>query len=209
MGSQLRIHKDIRTPGTCNRCQKYGHIVPDCKDESPTCAKCGEDHRSMECTTGRTKCTPCGSEDHQTNDERCPKRIERENAAIDKKPEAHTPYYVTDERWTWGFPDNDLTNRNAVMERTQYERRPPVINTRQGRNPPQPRGRATQQSTLISNGFQRKPLLSGTNNTPLGRKAPNDTTPPTPPSLHRNSTTNQQASTSQSVQPTQPADTHQ
>ena len=209
MGSQLRLHKDIRTPGTCNQCQKYGHILPDCKDESPTCAKCGEGHRSMECTTGRTKCTPCGAEGHQTNDAKCPNRIERENAAINKKPEAHTPYYVTDERWTWGFPDGDTPNRIANAERTLHERRMPVINTRQGRIPPQPRGRTIQQSTLINNGFQRLPLLSGTNNTPLGRKAPNDSTPPTPSSFHRDSTSSQRASTSQSVQPTQPANTFQ
>ena len=44
LGSQLHIHKDIRSPGTCNRCQKYGHIAPDCKEESPTCTKCREDH---------------------------------------------------------------------------------------------------------------------------------------------------------------------
>ena len=97
MGSQLCIHKDIRTPGTCNHCQKYSHIAPDCKEASPTCGKCGEDHRGAECTTGHIKCTPCGSTDHQTNDEKCPEHIVCENAVIDKKPEAHTPYYITDE----------------------------------------------------------------------------------------------------------------
>ena len=204
MGSQLRLHKDIRTPGTCNCCQKYGHIAPDCKDELPTCAKCGEDHRSMECTTGRTKCTPCGSTDHQTNHEKCPQRIERENAALDKRPEALTPYYVTDERWTWGFPDNDQPTHNMDAERPQYDRRPNAINTRQGRIHTQTRGRTTQQNTLINSGFYRKPLLSGTNNTPLGHKTLADTTPPESLPPHRAPTPTQQASSSQNVQPTQP-----
>jgi len=73
MGSQLQLHKDIRTPGTCNWCQKYGHIAPDCKETSLTCTKCGEDHRTRECVSRGTKCTPCRSPDHQTNDKRCPK----------------------------------------------------------------------------------------------------------------------------------------
>ena len=75
MGSQLHIHKDIRMPGTCNWCQNYSHIALNCKEELPICAKCSEPHRTMECTTGHTKCTPCGSMAHQTNDERCPERI--------------------------------------------------------------------------------------------------------------------------------------
>src|SRR5258706_11739832 len=111
MGSQLQLHKDIRTPGTCNQCQKYGHIAPDCKETSPTCAKCGEDHRTRECASGGTKCTPCGSPDHQTNDERCPERIGRENTSMDKKPEAFTPYFISDERWTWGLNENESPTR--------------------------------------------------------------------------------------------------
>ena len=121
MGSQLRINKDIRTPGTCNQCQNYSHIVPNCKDKSPICAKCGEPHRTMECTTGHTKCTPCRSMAHQTNDKRCPECIARENATIDKKPEALTPYFITDKRWTWGMTDNDLSNHTTINEHAQQD----------------------------------------------------------------------------------------
>ena len=92
----------------------------------------------MECTTGRTKCTPCRSTDHQTNDEKCTERIEHENATIDKKPEALTPYYIMDERWTWGLRDNIQPNRTQDVKRIQPARRPDVINTRFGRTHAQP-----------------------------------------------------------------------
>jgi len=209
MGSQLRIHKDIRTPGTCNRCQKYGHIAPDCKEESSTCARCGGDHRTRECTADGTKCTPCGSTDHQTNDERCPERIDRENATIDKKPEAFTPYYITDERWTWGLSDSDSSNRILNGEHSQQDYRPNAIDTRHKRSHTQNKGRPAQQRTLTSSGFLRKPFQSGANNTPLGRKTTHTTTPPTPSLPQQPPPDNQQASTSQNVQPTHSTNTQQ
>ena len=204
MGSQLRIHKDIRSPGTCNRCQKYGHFAQDCKEEDSTCAKCGDNHRTTDCATGGTKCTPCGSTEHRTNDENCPERIERENAIINKNPETLTPYYITDERWTGGLPDNSPPGPTTLPEGTQQNRRPYVINTRHGRTHPRIAGRATQQRTLTSSGFQRKSVQTGTNNIPLGNKNPRDETSSslslprqTPPDAQQNTAT-------QHVQSTQP-----
>ena len=206
LGSQLRLHKDIKTPGTCNQCQKYGHIAPDCKETSPTCAKCGESHRTSECTTRGTKCTPCGSSAHQTNDDKCPERIDRENASLDRKPEAFTPYYITDERWTWGLHANVSTNRPSDTEHSQQDHESDVINTRQGRIHPR---RPAQQRTLINSGFLRKPVQTGTNNIPLGNGATRGKNPPNPPP-HRPAPPNtQQATTSQNVQPTQPTHVHQ
>lgn len=44
LGSNLRIHKDIKAPGTCNQCQKYSHISSQCPETNLTCTKCAENH---------------------------------------------------------------------------------------------------------------------------------------------------------------------
>jgi hypothetical protein len=64
LGTQIRTHKDIKIPGTCIKCQQYGHYAPHCKEESNTCGKCGNNHPTSECNTTTTKCTPCGSTEH-------------------------------------------------------------------------------------------------------------------------------------------------
>lgn len=74
LGSQLRIHKDIKAPSTCLNCQQYSHYATNCKETSPTCGKCASTHTTAECKADETKCTPCGSDSHQTNNLSCPKR---------------------------------------------------------------------------------------------------------------------------------------
>jgi len=184
------------------------HIVLDCKEELPTCAKCGKAHQTMECTAGCTKCMPCRSMDHQTNNKRCPECIDCENTMIDKKPKALTPYYIMDKHWTWGLPNNNLPNCNTDLEHMQHNHRPYVINMCQGCNHPQPRGQTIQQCMLISSSFHCKPVQTGTNNTPLGHKLC-VTHPLLHSPHHQASTSNQQASKSQSAQPTKPTNTHQ
>src|SRR5258707_1076748 len=49
MGSRLSIQKDIRSPGVCNKCQKYGHIVKNCTESNDICGKCSKDHRTSLC----------------------------------------------------------------------------------------------------------------------------------------------------------------
>src|SRR5258706_8010229 len=197
MGSQLCLHKDIRTPSTCVQCQRYGHIAPDCKETLPTCAKCREDHWTRECATNDTKCTPCGSSDHWTNVESCPKCIDHENATLDKNPKALTPYYITDERWTWGLHDNEPPNHAPDTAHTQQGHQPDLINTHQKHIYTHTKGPVIQQRTLTSSSFHHKPMQTGFNTTPLGCKAIHTMNPPVPP-LH------QQASTSQSIQLTRP-----
>ena len=99
LGSNLRIHKDIKAPSPCNRCQRYGHISADCPETRSTCGKCAEEHRTHECQSSNSKCTPCGSTEHQTNDMHCPQRITRERAILAKNPEALSPYYSDSKNW--------------------------------------------------------------------------------------------------------------
>lgn len=48
-GSRLVIHKDIRSPGVCNKCQSYGHLAKDCCEDSDMCGIWGSEHRTSMC----------------------------------------------------------------------------------------------------------------------------------------------------------------
>ncbi len=41
--------KTIREPVRCMKCQRYGHMVRDCRDSVDTCGSCGSDHRTGSC----------------------------------------------------------------------------------------------------------------------------------------------------------------
>ena len=164
LGSQLRTHKDIKAPSTCLKCQQYGHFAVNCAETLPTCGKCGSKHPTLECDTHTaTRCTPCRSNDHQTNDPSCPERQNRENAMLLKDPETLTPYYTTSEKWTWGLPQ-----KGDVLPES-----PPPIPKRPSRptHPPsqarQPQRAPQRQGTLLGSGFQRRPTGTGANNVPI------------------------------------------
>ena len=67
----------------CNKCQKYGHFIGECKAEHPTCAICcSHDHQSKECTsTESPTCNNCKTSKnpslnqnihHHASDVNCP-----------------------------------------------------------------------------------------------------------------------------------------
>ena len=174
LGTQLRIHKDIKAPGTCLNCQQYGHYATNCKETSPTCGKCANDHLTSECKSTTLKCTPCGSLDHQSNDPNCIERQNCESALLTKDVEALSPYYSTVERWTWSLSQED----NPPFED------PPALQKRFPRPPPQnchakqPQRPQTRQNTLFGSGFQRRPnqTQTGANSTPINNPRQRGTT---------------------------------
>jgi hypothetical protein len=173
LGSQLCTHKDIKTPYTCKKCQNYGHIATNCQSPSPICAKCGENHPTGDCSSpSSTTCTPCGSKEHQSNDENCPERITREKAILDKRPEDLSPYYTTRERWTWGIDNvhppqpyastpNPMLNDKLAGPLKRYRR-----NNHNSQKTAQP----ANQTTLPNRGFHPHLPRTGANNTPLGNQ---------------------------------------
>ena len=203
LNSQLRIHKDIKSPSTCNKCQKYGHIAQDCSETTSTCAKCGDAHRTWECTSNDRKCTPCGSSEHHTNHERCPERIKR-CATMDSKPEDFTPYYITNERWTWGLYDNEPTRPPQNLPSTQQGHGSEATNAYKKRTLNRTKRHDAQQSKLTDRGFHPGRTQTGANTTPLGSRVNNVANPSTSAQQQLAPLTDQQASSSQSVQPTQP-----
>ena len=164
LGSQLRTHKDIKVPSTCLKCQQYSHFAMNCAETLSMCGKCSDGHPTLECDTHTTpKCMPCGSNDHQTNDPACPEHQNQENAILVKDPETLTPYYTTNERWTWGLPQKgDMVPKS-----------PPPVPKRPSR-PMHPPGQMKQlqrapqhQGTLLGSGFRRWPARSGANSVPI------------------------------------------
>jgi hypothetical protein len=206
LGSNLKIHKDIKAPSTCNRCQLYGHISAECSDESPICARCAGSHHATDCTSSTIKCTPCGSGTHQTNDASCPERKAREDVILTKSPEALSPYYITHEPWTWGLSNSDSNNHTNNHEPTSQEpnknsSRPPNKRQRKGNN--HTKG---QQTTLFEGGIQHQQQLpTGSNNTPIGMKKNNDQENHTPTEQSSNAHGNAQPPNTPNTTPiTQP-----
>ena len=214
LGSPLRLHKDTKDHNACNRCQKYGHIASGCKEEQFTCGKCGGDHKTWECTTNGLKCTPCGMSDHRTNDEKCPKCIERSNIYHNRMPEAFMPYFLTSEKWTWGLANSDPQTHTQASTRVHPAPRPSATS-------PRPRhifkGHDRQQRTLTNTGFIRNPTQTGANNTPLGRppgrptaSLSNPTPPPSPPPPQQQASgSGQQANNTQRAENPQATHTQQ
>jgi hypothetical protein len=50
----------------CYKCMRYGHIADKCKNER-TCAKCGENHETKNCTSQFNRCINCVSYNNKLN----------------------------------------------------------------------------------------------------------------------------------------------
>ena len=175
LGSQIQFHKDIKVPGTCSKCQHYGHTMPNCKSAVQVCAKCAENHPSHECQARSLKCTPCKSTNHQSNDERCPERIARVKAIHDRKPEQLAQFYATAERWTWGQPLSTPTETNDITR--HHNRRINRNGTRHGKPTAGPSG---WQRTLDQVGISSQPKQTGANSIPIKAKKPANIRPSSP-----------------------------
>ena len=204
LGSQLKTHKDIKTPSTCNCCQKYGHILAKCPDTSPTCANCTGQHSTASCTSSTTKCTPCGLPEHCTNSTRCPERYTCEEALMIKNPKALTPYYTMHEHWTWGIdPHETMIIPELVFEPSKPNNPGPAPTYQcNRRNQSHTKGKKGQQDMLTSMFNHPNTAKPDTNTSPAGAKNstnPNTTKPQeeqgnpvTDTQRHRNPSSSQQ-----------------
>ena len=123
----------------------------------------------------RSKCTPCGTSDHQTNDIACPQRIAREKVIRERKPEQLTPYFITAERWTWDRPSISPTE---TFDNSSHQHHRIYRNgTRHGKNTARP---SKTPSTLHHFGLSNRPTQTGANSIPLNTKKTENIRPTSP-----------------------------
>ena len=70
--STFKVKQFIPKPIQCFKCQGYGHMANECKNEA-TCRVCGQNHNSRDCTEKTPKCVNCQGE-HRSDDKSCPKK---------------------------------------------------------------------------------------------------------------------------------------
>ena len=78
-GVHYRTSDFNREPTRCTKCQKFGHVKNQCKQQTPTCTFCAGAHSSDKChqdrQNGKTiklKCSNCNGE-HTASHKKCPK----------------------------------------------------------------------------------------------------------------------------------------
>ena len=102
--NQLKLwpKKNRQEPMRCAKCQHYGHIARECISHKDTCANCGNDHRSSDCTDqDKHHCTSCESDDHPSWSRDCP-AFNKECEKLDKRyPDNLLPFFPTSEEWTY------------------------------------------------------------------------------------------------------------
>ena len=97
----LHLVKDKKEPIHCLKCQCWGHMAKDCRENGDTCGTCAGNHRMNVCTAYKTyRCVNCGSTDHRSWGCKCPEFIQRCHDLDTNTPENQMPYFPTSELWT-------------------------------------------------------------------------------------------------------------
>ena len=98
---RLRPVKDKKEPLRCLKCQQWGHMARDCKDNRDTCGTCAKNHRTNACPSYKTPhCVSCDSDSHASWNRSCPEFKRRSQALDETTPENGMPYFPTEEAWT-------------------------------------------------------------------------------------------------------------
>jgi hypothetical protein len=97
----VSVHKDLRIPLRCVKCQEYGHTQDTCISVV-RCSNCASDsHGSSDCSK-TPKCVSCGEgSSHPSTSLTCPAFLRKSEALVERFPENSMPYYPTNESWTW------------------------------------------------------------------------------------------------------------
>jgi hypothetical protein len=67
----------------CFKCQRYGHIAANCKQQESSCGNCGEDHETRNCKNKSTlKCTNCC---RHNSSPKVMQKLETNHSVFDKK----------------------------------------------------------------------------------------------------------------------------
>ncbi|KAG2147781.1 uncharacterized protein EDB93DRAFT_1067360, partial [Suillus bovinus] len=81
-------------PLRCTKCQHYGHIARECIAHRDTCANCGNNHRTQDCSTkDKHFCTACNADDHPSWSRDCPSFIQKCEDTDKRYPDNTMPYF--------------------------------------------------------------------------------------------------------------------
>ena len=144
----VNVHKDLRQPMRCAKCQGYGHFQDVCTNME-RCATCASDsHTAASCDNSNTpSCAACGDgSNHPATSPICPTFLAKQKTLLQRFPENTMPYYPTEERWTWvqnpanperpssplpsSRPQNECFERQNNARYQQYQQRQSRQNNR-------------------------------------------------------------------------------
>ena len=159
--------KNRREPLRCAKCQFYGHIARECISNGDTCANCGNNHRTSDCTTKDKKyCKTCETEDHTSWDRECPTLLKKCEDLDKRYPENTMPYFPTNEEWTLV---------TAPSKPAPYRKPPPPANSQRPTVTQQTLDTYPTRTTDYRNRNTRRPQYDSTSN----RHSRHPTPPPT------------------------------
>jgi hypothetical protein len=101
-GMKVRPKKQKQEPMQCLKCRRWGHFAVECKSETDTCGKCGENHRTSACRNkDKVFCTTCQASSHPSWSRDCPEFNRRCLILDERNPENAMPYFPTENDWTF------------------------------------------------------------------------------------------------------------
>ena len=138
---RVNVTKDKKVPTRCMKCQQWGHMAIACISPGDICGKCGEGHRTANCTEGKLHCTPCGSDGHASWDRKCPVFVTKCYEMDCRTPGNLLTYFPTEEPWTqvatkspWGRHDGTAPGPQVTPNTSQGHHPQPMTSGR-GRPP--------------------------------------------------------------------------
>jgi hypothetical protein len=145
-GSKVWGHKLLTEPIRCMKCQAIGsnHIAATCKSIHDSCARCGEMHRTSECTVPDSEraccnCRAAAREDHRGHgaaDRSCPVFERLLQSALERNPEAAHPYFLDAADPTTWVTHDEVGAAFAAKRGAPEWKRKPAVQRGPGPSPP-------------------------------------------------------------------------
>jgi len=100
-GAVVRPREQKQEPMQCMKCRHWGHLATACEAEADTCGRCGDKHRTNNCSNkDKTYCINCKDDTHPSWSRECPE-FNRRCLIFDKRiPENTMLYFPTEHDWT-------------------------------------------------------------------------------------------------------------
>ncbi|CAG7849707.1 SubName: Full=Uncharacterized protein {ECO:0000313/EMBL:CCA71555.1} [Serendipita indica DSM 11827] len=118
----VKVQKEHRLVPICAKCSHHDHFLAACKAERFTCRFCAQEHSSRDCPDKtQTKCTPCGSSQHSSGDERCIESKSRQDRQAEHAPEMRSKFFFTKDQWTYNESINAPWNSGYLCPEIETE----------------------------------------------------------------------------------------